>query len=105
VAATTSDPVARLLLGPTVESQGVAIAARCLAAWGRLDPEVAESFTDAVGEEAVAAALDKLVGRHASYARRSDLHVAAQYGADPVAVKSMTGRLQRRLSLGPTRPW
>jgi hypothetical protein len=105
VAAMTSDPVVRLLLGPTVASLGIVPAARCLAAWWRLDPAVADALTDDAGEEVVAAALDKLVARQASYVRRADLHVAAQYGADPAAMKSMTGRLQRRLALGPTQPW
>jgi hypothetical protein len=66
---------------------------------------VAADLAASAGAEVVAAALDKLVSRRASTARRGDADVAADYGVRPAAVKSMATRLQRRLSLGPLKPW
>ncbi len=105
MAATFGDLVAGLLLERTEPVQGIGIAARCLAAWWRLDPDVAADLAASAGAEVVAAALDKLVSRRASTARRGDADVAADYGVRPAAVKSMATRLQRRLSLGPLKPW
>lgn len=104
-AATRGDQVAALILGTTAECRGIAIAARCLAAWWRLDPPTAADLPGQVGPDAVAAALDKLVSRRASRARRGDLEVSRDDDADPVAMKSVAARLQRRLGLDQIRPW
>ena len=105
IAATRDDPVAVRILDTTVDGQGIAIGARCLAAWWRLDPAFAGQLIEQCGPEAVAAALDKLVSRQASTYRRGDLDVASDYGAVPTTVKSVSARLQRRLGLGPLQPW
>ncbi|HEY5880243.1 MAG TPA: hypothetical protein VIU11_15150 [Nakamurella sp.] len=105
VAATADDPVARLVLDRTAPIRGIAIAARCLAAWWRLDPSVTAELVETAGSRVVTAALDKQVSMRASTARRADAHVAADYGVYPAAVKSMGPRLQRRLALGPLKPW
>jgi len=104
-AATRRDPVAALILATTKECQGVALAARCLASWWRLDPSTASSLSGQSSPEVVAAALDKLVSRRASTARRGDLEVSEDYDTDPAAVKSMAARLQRRLGLSAIQPW
>lgn len=103
--ATFGDPVARLVLDTTVPVRGIAVAARCLAAWWRLDPSVAAELVANTGPLVVTAALDKQVSMRASTARRSDLELAADYGVDPAAVKSTATRLQRRLAMSATRPW
>ena len=95
--------MAGLLLEWTKPVQGIGIAAPCLAAWWRLDPDVAADLAASAGAEVVAAALDKLISRRAS------LPAVVTWMWQPT-----TGCTRRRIHghpvatatvVGPLKPW
>lgn len=95
------DPVATALWRVELPGRGPYLLLRCLAAWWRIDGQL--DVRD-VGEAASAAALARLVAACAGTQVSYDA-VAAQYTADPAAVRAASSQLRPLLALSAAVGW
>ncbi len=97
------DLVGRILLGTGPSWHGLAVAARCVAAWERIRGSH-QRVLDGRQPPVVAAAVGRLVGYRAG-GRATFADAAAVYRADEQAIRQADRAVRPLLALGPDRPW